>query len=161
MNMDHKPVFFGRYIPIMLIIILSICLLITDTKITSAQDEKGIEKIIQKKESHEIIIIDNKGYKTDRKGPSRFEHVKHARDYKISCWECHHDFKNDVNVWSPWEENKKCSECHDPVEKIEGKPRLQAAYHKNCKSCHKERKIFKNDTLAYRKCTVCHDNAPK
>jgi hypothetical protein len=119
MSIDHKPVFSRRYIPIIFISILFICFLISDSKTTSAQDKDEAKGITQIKESHEIIIIDNKGYRTDRKGPSRFEHVKHARDYKISCWACHHDYDNDKkNIWSPWGEKKTWSECHDPVEKI-------------------------------------------
>ncbi|MBN1903877.1 MAG: cytochrome c3 family protein [Deltaproteobacteria bacterium] len=162
MNIDHKPVFCRRYIPLLFLFIFSVCFLISDSKKTSAQDKKDAEEITQIKEGHEIIIIDNKGYRTDRKGPSRFEHVKHARDYKISCWECHHDYNEDkTNIWSPWGEIKRCSDCHDPLEKLENRPRLQAAYHKNCKACHREKRIFKDDNLAYRKCTTCHNITPQ
>ena len=39
------------------------------------------------------ILIDNKGYKKQRKGPVEFTHLEHAKDYKLSCWDCHHDRK--------------------------------------------------------------------
>ncbi|NLD38503.1 MAG: cytochrome c3 family protein [Desulfatiglans sp.] len=161
MSIDHKPVFFRIYIPAIFLFVFSACFMILVSKTTSALDKKEPEELTQIKESHEIIIIDNNGYRTDRKGPSRFEHVKHARDYKISCWECHHDYKDGKNIWSPWGEIKKCSDCHDPLEKIENRPGLQAAYHKNCKVCHNEKRIFKDDNLAYRKCTTCHNITPQ
>ncbi|NLA75304.1 MAG: cytochrome c3 family protein, partial [Deltaproteobacteria bacterium] len=109
MSLDHKPVFSLKYIPLILLLAFSACFLIAGSRLTSAQDEN------EEKENHEIIIIENNCYRRDRKGPVRFEHVKHARDYKISCWECHHDYDKDgINAWSPWEESKGCSECHDP-----------------------------------------------
>ncbi len=61
------------------------------------------------------------------------------------------------NFWSPWGKTKKFSECHDPNEKIDDIIRLQAAYHKRSKECHKVKRIYKNDYLAYRKCTKCHE----
>ncbi len=158
MSVDHKPVFYRKFISIVSLFIFSVCLSILYSNNISAQGEGEAREIAHIKENHETIIIDNKGYRIDRKGPSRFEHVKHARDYKISCWECHHDYTEDKkNIWSPWGEMKKCADCHDPIEKRENRPRLQAAYHKNCKGCHSEKRIFKDDNLAYRKCTTCHN----
>ena len=35
----------------------------------------------------DIIILDNKVYHKDRKGPVRFSHRRHSQDYKVSCWD--------------------------------------------------------------------------
>jgi len=108
---------------------------------------------------HELdyIVIDNDVYEKDRKGPVTFGHRNHAKDYGISCWECHHDYVDGENTWSPWDSTMKCIECHDPAEDYDAIMRLQAAYHLNCKTCHKEQAVFGNDAQAYRKCTTCHE----
>lgn len=105
----------------------------------------------------DVIVIDNDIYEKDRKGPCYFEHRKHAFEYGISCWECHHDYVDGENIWSPWEETYRCSDCHDPYEEYDNIVKLQTAYHLTCKTCHKEKGIFGEDPLAYRKCTTCHE----
>ena len=115
---------------------------------------------VAESDSLDVIVINNDIYEKDRKGPVYFEHKKHARDYDVSCWDCHHDYDNNgENLWSPWEETQKCMECHDPDEEYDNIPKLQTAYHVNCKNCHKEKAIFGDDPLAYRKCTTCHEKA--
>ncbi|MBW1805391.1 MAG: cytochrome c3 family protein [Deltaproteobacteria bacterium] len=104
----------------------------------------------------DIIVLDKEGYSKDRKEPVRFRHKKHARDYKILCWECHHDYDGKNNVWSPWGTIEKCDDCHDPTEKDGDIMKLQTAFHINCKKCHEERAIFGKDPKAYRRCTTCH-----
>jgi len=194
MNLKHKPRVIFRVCIMLIFLLIAGSLLISSNSMTYADDEQMSEEMAQKIKEMEIITIDNKGYKKDRKDPAKFEHVKHSREYKISCWECHHEYKKDEpgeqpsvqevkseqseqtvqneenakkekvipkeltaeNIWSPWGKTKKCSECHDPQEKKDDVIKLQAAYHKNCKNCHKENRIFGNDTLAYRKCTGCH-----
>ena len=199
MNLKHKPGVFFRIFLVLIFLLIAGYLMNSDNSMTyAADDEKMSEEMAKKIKELEIITIDNKGYKKDRKDPAKFEHVKHAREYKISCWECHHEYKKDElndkqpaqevkneetaqdnetvqseegakkdkvipkelsaeNIWSPWGITKKCAECHDPVEKKDDVIKLQAAYHKNCKTCHKERRIFGNDVLKYRKCTTCHE----
>jgi hypothetical protein len=104
------------------------------------------------------ITINNSDYEKDRKGPVLFPHRKHALDFKVLCWECHHNYDDKVNVWSPWGETEKCIACHDPMEADGEIVKLQTAYHLNCKTCHTEKKIFTDaDPLAYRKCTTCHE----
>jgi hypothetical protein len=66
-----------------------------------ADDEKMTEEMAKKIKELDVITIENKGYKKDRKGPAKFEHVKHAREYKISCWECHHEYKEDQQNEQP------------------------------------------------------------
>ena len=84
------------------------------------------------------VEIENKGYQKDKKGPVILSHKKHHDDYKVACTECHHEIKDGKNVWKEGNPVKKCSECHNPLKK-EGKVmKLQNAYHRNCKNCHKE-----------------------
>lgn len=110
----------------------------------------------------DIIILDKKGYKKDRKGPVTFFHQKHARDYDISCWECHHVYAGDENIYAPWEKTDKCIECHDPLKEQGKVKKLQPAFHLSCRGCHEKLKIYDNETsLAYKKCNRCHDKIQK
>ena len=190
MNFNHKPGVFLRFCLVLIFLLCAGSLIILNSSILYADDEKISEEMARKIKELEIITIENTGYDKDRKGPAEFEHVKHAREYQISCWDCHHEYKDDQqieqptetakseqgektvqdeepkepkpkhltdqNIWSPWGKTKKCSECHDPKEKKDDVIMLQAAYHRNCKTCHTEKRIFDNDVLAYRKCTGCH-----
>jgi hypothetical protein len=105
----------------------------------------------------DVIIIDNEDYESDRKGIVTFTHRKHALDYKVSCWECHHEYVDGKNIWSPWEETVTCGACHDPEEKYDNPILLQKAYHFNCKNCHKSLAKEKKKTGPYRKCYGCHE----
>lgn len=99
------------------------------------------------------IIIQNQGYKEIKKGPVKFDHKKHRVDYKLACTECHHNYKDGKNVWKEGDPVKKCSECHDPLKKEDNRDKLQNAYHKECKDCHK--KVDKK--APYQKCNDCHE----
>ncbi|MFO7738190.1 MAG: cytochrome c3 family protein [Desulfatiglandaceae bacterium] len=104
----------------------------------------------------DIIMIDNEGYKKDRRGPVAFSHKKHAREYKILCWECHHEYESDENIWAPWGATKKCSQCHDPLIQEQNEIKLQTAYHLNCKGCHMSLAKADQKAGAFRKCNGCH-----
>ncbi len=203
MSLKRTPRIFFRICLVLIFLLIAGSFLVLNNSTIYADDEKESEVISQNTDAEkmseemaqkikelEILTIENKGYKKDRKGPAKFEHVKHAREYAISCWECHHEYKDEQqneqpvqevkneegeetvqeeqqeepkpkylteqNIWSPWGITKKCSECHDPQEKKNDVIKLQAAYHKNCKNCHMDKRIFGNDVLAYRKCTGCH-----
>ena len=166
MKFNHKSGVSFRIFLVLVLFLIAGVIMVSNSTDTYADDEKEPEKISQQTQELDIITIDNKGYKKDRKGPSEFNHIKHARDYKVTCYECHHVYKETekdedgkkINMWSPWEkeQKQKCSECHDPLVEKDGAMILQAAYHKNCKVCHIEKKIYKYDVLAYRKCTTCH-----
>ena len=103
------------------------------------------------------VKIENKGYQKDKKGPIKFSHKKHHEDYKVACTECHHDYKDGKNVWKDSDKAEKCSKCHNPLKK-EGKvKKLQNAYHRNCKNCHKAYiKDHPDSKAPYKKCTKCH-----
>ncbi|MEJ2724750.1 MAG: cytochrome c3 family protein [Deltaproteobacteria bacterium] len=104
-----------------------------------------------------VIVINNEGYETNRKGPVIFTHLKHARYYEVSCWDCHHEYEDGKNVWAPWTGTVKCSECHMPSMNVEGVMNLQKAYHVNCKGCHEERAKEGKTHGPYRKCYGCHE----
>jgi len=195
MNLKHKPRGFSRIFLALFFLLIAGSFIVSNgsmiyadddnesgVTVQNTDDEKMTEEMAQKIKEMQVITIDNKGYKKDRKGPAKFEHVKHAREYAISCWECHHEYNKDEqqteqvkqpemaedekplpkeqteqNIWSPWGVTKKCSECHDPQEKKDDVIKLQAAYHKNCKNCHIDRKIYGDKVLDYRKCTSCHE----
>ncbi|MBW1666504.1 MAG: cytochrome c3 family protein [Deltaproteobacteria bacterium] len=101
----------------------------------------------------DVIMIENHGYKVDRKGPVKFHHKKHSADYGDACTECHHVYKDGKNVWKEGDPVKKCSSCHDPNKKVGKVLKLRDAYHRDCKGCHRKHKDKK---APYRKCNNCH-----
>ena len=101
------------------------------------------------------ILIQNEGYKKDKKGPVKLSHKKHSVDYKIACNECHHEYKDGKNVWKEGQPVKKCSACHDPKKKQGKTKKLQNAYHKNCKTCHKAA-AKEGKKAPFKKCNNCH-----
>ncbi len=99
----------------------------------------------------ETVTIEGKDYAKDKKGPVEFHHQKHVSDYKLACTDCHHVYKDGKNVWKEGDKVQKCSECHDPAEKQGDVMKLQNAYHRNCKNCHKEK-----GKGPFKKCNDCH-----
>jgi len=124
---------------------------------TSLTDIVKAESHVSGSSGQDMIRIENKGYKKDRKGAVEFSHTKHARDYKVSCWDCHHVFDGDANVWSPLGRTARCSQCHHPLKKEGTAMKLQTAYHVNCKNCHKALAECGESTGPYRKCYGCHE----
>ncbi|MBW1735049.1 MAG: cytochrome c3 family protein [Deltaproteobacteria bacterium] len=109
----------------------------------------------------DVIILDNRVYHRDRKGPVKFPHRRHAKDYEISCWDCHHVYEKGKNIYSPWGTTTPCIKCHRPLEKQDKLIKLQTAYHLSCKGCHKKLDIYKGEPRAYKKCTKCHEKKSK
>ena len=108
------------------------------------------------------VKIENEGYKKDKKGPVTLSHKKHNEEYKVNCTECHHDFQDGKNVWKEGDPVKKCGECHDSKKKQGKVMKLQNAYHKNCKTCHKTLvKEKKSDKAPFKKCNDCHQKKAK
>ena len=102
-----------------------------------------------------VIILDNQDGK---QGPVSFSHLKHAGEYGVTCTECHHEYKDGKNIWNQNDPVKKCRECHDPEEKKDGVMKLQNAFHKNCRDCHKQMvEEGKSEIAPYKKCTDCHE----
>ncbi len=101
----------------------------------------------------EKIVIDNKGYGKDIKGPVNLNHLKHSKDYNAACTDCHHEYKDGNNVWKGGDAVKTCVSCHDPEKTQEKVLKLQTAFHNNCKDCHKK---SGKDTAPSSKCNDCH-----
>lgn len=102
----------------------------------------------------EDVLIENQGYKSDKKGPVKLSHKKHSTDYGVACVDCHHDYKDGKNVWKEGDPVKKCAACHDAEKKEGNVDKLMNAFHKNCKDCHKEKK---DKNAPYKKCNDCHE----
>jgi len=104
------------------------------------------------------VTIENEGYKKDKKGAVKLSHKKHSTEYKVACTECHHEYKDSKNIWKEGNPVKKCGECHDSLKK-EGKgKKLQNAYHRNCKNCHK---ALEGKKAPFKKCNDCHEKKSK
>jgi hypothetical protein len=112
----------------------------------------------EEQELPEEIYLQNNVYETDRKGPVWFSHSEHADGYVESCDGCHHEYRDGKNIWEEGQTVKKCVVCHDPS-KSEGRvKRLNIAYHKNCKGCHRRLAEEEGSTEApYKQCTDCHE----
>ena len=117
----------------------------------------------EKQKSPDEIKLKNKGYKKDKKGSVKLSHKKHNVDYKIGCAECHHVYKDGKNVWKEGDHVDKCSKCHDPKKKNkkEKTMKLQNAYHRNCKNCHKDLAKKEKPTGPFKKCNKCHEKRKK
>jgi hypothetical protein len=116
------------------------------------------------------VTIQSKLWKTDKYGPVKLTHKKHAEDYKIPCQDCHHVYKDGKNVWKQGEKVQKCDECHTCVKTgkalkdatpDEKKLSLYNAFHDNCKGCHKKHNTETQTKDAPTKCTDCHEKLDK
>ena len=103
------------------------------------------------------LVLENEGYAKDKKVPVKFNHKKHSADYKVACTDCHHVYKDGKNVWKEGDPVQKCSKCHDPKTKQGKVMKLQNAYHRNCKNCHKALQKEGKPTGPFRKCNDCHE----
>jgi hypothetical protein len=118
----------------------------------------GVLKAAEEQEIPDKITIQNEGYKSRKKGPVEFSHSDHAENYDIACTECHHVYKDGKNVWEEGQPVQKCAACHDPNKSEGKKKKLQIAFHRNCKDCHRERvKEGVSEDAPYKKCSDCHE----
>ncbi len=115
-------------------------------------------------ESPETVVLQSDLWASKKYEAVTFPHAKHVTDYKISCKECHHVFRDGVNVWKEGDPVQKCEGCHNVAKTgkalreasaAEKKRSLYKAYHTNCKGCHKAQK--KGPV----KCTECHAKKKK
>lgn len=151
----------GGFIKIILILLIcvSAVFLFTTSNMKSVITAFAEEpESASESEDLDTILIDNEDYEKDRKGPVLFPHKKHARDFKILCWDCHHEYDDGENIYSPWGDAYACIDCHDPYEKMDNIVKLQTAYHLSCKGCHEKMEIYGDEPLAYRKCNRCHED---
>ncbi len=109
-------------------------------------------------EPPEEVVLDSDVYKTNRRGPVTFSHLNHAEDYEVACNQCHHEYKDGKNIWEEGDPVKKCASCHDPNRNQGNAKKLSIAYHKNCKTCHRDlAKSGASKDAPYRKCSDCHE----
>lgn len=113
-------------------------------------------KAASSQEVPDEILIENKVYKTDRKGSVRFSHLEHAEGYVEACEDCHHEYQDGRNVWQEGQPVKKCLSCHDPLKRQGNARKLNMAFHNNCKGCHKELAREGGTDAPYKQCTDCH-----
>jgi len=149
LHAKSKPVARALFVGVM-IFLTSLGAVLLLTSATRA----GTDEI---QEPPEEIIIDNKVYETDRKGPVWFSHLDHAERYAASCGECHHDYQNGENIWEEGLPVAKCFECHDPDHNSGSLKKLRIAYHKSCKGCHKRLAADGGTSAPYKQCTDCHE----
>jgi hypothetical protein len=106
-------------------------------------------------ESSDEIVIENPGYESDKKKAVKLSHKRHSEEYGIACDSCHHVYQEGENLWKQGDPVHKCVECHDPVEDQGNAIKLQRAFHKNCRDCHKE-VTQEGREAPYKKCADCH-----
>jgi ribosomal protein S27E len=111
----------------------------------------------------ETITMDKALLGKHKKALVTFSHKKHSTDYKVSCADCHHVYKEGTNVWKQGDEVEKCDACHAEAKAPSGdkspkeekiKKYYYDAIHANCVACHKEQK------KGPAKCAECHPKAP-
>jgi len=142
---EKKAVFAGVLAAFACIVI---CVFLVTTAALIAAEEQAMP---------EEIYIENKVYKTDRKGPVRFSHSEHAEGYVEACDGCHHEYRDGENVWQEGQPVKKCSACHDPSKNKGNVKKLNIAFHKNCKGCHRKLAKEGGTDAPYKQCTDCHE----
>lgn len=127
----------------------------------------GVLTAGEKQKVSDEIKLQNKGYAKDKKGAVKLTHKKHNVDFKIACADCHHVYEGGKNVWKEGDHVDKCSKCH-PIIWEKGKKKkkgeamkLQNAYHKNCKTCHKALAKEEKKTGPFKKCNKCHEKKKK
>ncbi len=125
------------------------------TEIPSPVTPAEREVTVEDSGSNDVIVIENLGYENDKKKPVRLNHKKHSEEYGIACDNCHHLYQEGTNIWKQGDPVQKCVACHDPVEDQEKAMKLQSAFHKNCRDCHKEM-TQEGREAPYKKCTDCH-----
>jgi hypothetical protein len=133
------------------ILAANFCLVFGHLLVTAASQNSAEEQ-----EFPDEILIDNKIYKTDRKGSVYFTHTEHSESYVDACDACHHEYEDGQNVWEEGQYVQKCSACHDPQKRNGNVRKLNIAYHKNCKGCHKMLAEEGETEAPYRQCTDCH-----
>ncbi|MCJ7773077.1 MAG: cytochrome c family protein, partial [Desulfobacterales bacterium] len=133
-------------------------------KTQQTEETKPVKDSKEDAASTELITIYARLFPEHTKGPVKFAHDKHGKDYKIACNECHHIYDNGQNVWKEGIKVEKCEICHnEPTIKSENtlppdvqKKNLKLAFHNNCRVCHKKLKSDNPTSKAPTTCSGCH-----
>jgi len=128
-----------------LIILFSFCAVwgfaFSADKQAKAEEGMTLEQIL------EVIEINYEGYPRNFKGPVPFSHQAHQ---SVMCMKCHHTG-----------DYIQCGECH-MMETEDEVVKLNWAFHRNCRGCHKELAEENPESQApYRKCSGCHEKRKK
>lgn len=108
--------------------------------------------------SPEVIEIYSTAYEEHKRGPVKLGHLKHFAEYNAACTDCHHDYQDGINIWTPSDPVQSCASCHDPEGTKGEVKKLQTAYHTNCKNCHREMvEAEKSEDAPYKTCSGCHE----
>jgi hypothetical protein len=105
-------------------------------------------------DSPESVLLEYP-FKDPKRGPVKLNHNEHVK-YGVACNECHHVYKDGVNVWKEGDPVQKCSECHLEESADEKVLNFQNAMHKNCKDCHRDLEKEGKPTGPWKKCNDCH-----
>ncbi|MBW1641603.1 MAG: cytochrome c3 family protein [Deltaproteobacteria bacterium] len=135
------------------------------SKAQQPEETKPVEDSKAEADSSETITIYAQLFTEHTKGPVKFTHDKHSKEYKVACNDCHHIYENGKNVWKEGMEVDKCEVCHnEPTVKREKtlspdvqKKNLKLAFHNNCRACHRKIKSEDPAIKAPTTCSGCHD----
>lgn len=139
---------FARYLALLMLLLLGFLPACSSEQDASAEDTEEYEN---------YMLIQNDVYPNRKMGPVKFTHDVHWEDYGLFCEDCHHDYVDGENVWTEDDEAKPCISCHKP-----GKPqgnvyKLSTAYHKGCRTCHREMNEGSDEEWAPFQCYSCHE----
>ena len=110
------------------------------------------------------ITIKSPLWPNPTKAAVKFDHKKHAQEYKVACSQCHHVYKDGKNTWKEGDPVQTCEKCHTEAT-VQGevklppdqkKLNLKLAFHTNCIPCHKKMKTEKPESKAPITCAGCH-----
>jgi len=120
--------------------------------------EKSVELEAVDSIATEVIEIYSTAFAEHKRGPVKLNHLKHFAEYNVACIDCHHDYQDGINMWTPSDPVQSCALCHDPEETKGEVKKLEIAYHTNCKNCHREMvETEKSEDLPYKICSGCHE----
>ncbi len=108
-------------------------------------------------EYENYMLIQNDAYPNRKLGPVKFTHDTHWEDYGIYCEDCHHDYVDGENVWTEDDEARPCISCHKPDKPQGTVYKLATAYHKSCRTCHRDMNDGGEEEYAPFKCYSCHE----
>jgi Class III cytochrome C family len=82
-----------------------------------------------------------------------FSHRRHSKP-RITCEQCHHDYRRGRNLWREGLPVEKCQSCHRLIAR-RGVLDAQDAFHRQCKGCHLSRRKLRQPAGPI-KCEGCH-----
>ncbi len=128
--------------------------------------EHKAEKAKAEPQEEGVIKMDSSIYSKHTKPIVLFTHLKHIKEYKLGCGECHHDDMGEPLSNLTFNSSvKSCDGCHDkPGRKPKGEELSKEAeisyqaeaLHTNCIECHRKHNAETGSTKAPVMCNGCH-----